>query len=148
MPGIHNVRNATAALAAARRSASSRGQCGRALAGYRGVGRRFELRGRKDGVTYIDDYAHNPGKVRATLAAARLGDWGRIVAVFQPHRYSRTAALLQRLRRRLRGGGHTGRDRHLCGRRGALPGVDARLVADAVSASHPALPVEYAESRS
>jgi len=43
-------------------------------------------------VTYIDDYAHNPGKLRAALATARLGPWKRVVAVFQPHRYTRTAA--------------------------------------------------------
>ena len=66
-----------------------------ALAAFSGVGRRYELRGLANGVTYIDDYAHNPGKVRATLATAGNGGWGRVVAVFQPHRYSRTATLFR-----------------------------------------------------
>ena len=57
-----------------------------ALAAYAGVGRRFELRGTRDGVTYVDDYAHLPAEVPATLSAARQGGWQRVVAVFQPHR--------------------------------------------------------------
>ncbi len=146
-PGIHNVRNATAALAAASEIGVEPGAVRAALAGYRGVGRRFELRGRKDGVTYIDDYAHNPGKVRATLAAARLGDWGRIVVVFQPHRYSRTAALLEDFADAFEGADILLVTGIYAAGEEPLPGVDARLVADAVSSSHPALPVEYAESR-
>ena len=57
------------------------------------MARRFQFKGRARGVTFVDDYAHNPGKVRAVLDAARGGGWKRIVCVFQPHRYSRTAAL-------------------------------------------------------
>ena len=105
------------------------------------------MRGSKDGVTYIDDYAHNPGKVRATLAAAQQGHWGRIVAVFEPHRYSRTAALWQDFADAFDGADVV----VVTGLYGAgeepLPGISGRLVADAVSASHPALRVEYAEDR-
>ena len=93
LPGVHNVRNATGALAMAVAVGAEPNAARAALAAYRSVGRRFEMRGSRGGVTYIDDYAHNPGKVRAALAAARAGHWGRVVAVFQPHRYSRTAAL-------------------------------------------------------
>ena len=57
------------------------------------MARRFEFRGAVDGVTFVDDYAHLPSEVRAALAAARNGGWRRVVAVFQPHRYSRTAEL-------------------------------------------------------
>jgi UDP-N-acetylmuramate--alanine ligase len=57
------------------------------------VARRFQFRGRARGVTVVDDYAHNPGKVRAVLSAAAAGEWRRVVCVFQPHRYTRTAAL-------------------------------------------------------
>jgi UDP-N-acetylmuramate--alanine ligase len=57
------------------------------------VARRFQFRGQAGGVTYVDDYAHNPGKVRAVLDAAASGGWRRVVCVFQPHRYTRTAAL-------------------------------------------------------
>jgi len=57
------------------------------------VARRFQFRGEVAGITVVDDYAHNPGKVKAVLAAAAAGGWRRVVAVFQPHRYSRTADL-------------------------------------------------------
>ena len=103
--------------------------------------------GTKDGVTYIDDYAHNPGKVRATLAAAQQGHWGRIVAVFEPHRYSRTAAFWQDFADAFDGADAVVVTGLYSAGEEPLPGVSGRLVADAVSASHPALPVEYAESR-
>jgi UDP-N-acetylmuramate--alanine ligase len=105
------------------------------------------MRGTAGGVTYIDDYAHNPGKVRAVLAAARAGGWGRVVAVFQPHRYTRTASLWPEF-------AHAFVDADLLVVTGIypagespVPGVSGRLVADAVRASYPALPVEYAEDR-
>ena len=146
-PGLHNVRNATAALAMAMEIGASPTAARAALARYSGVGRRFERRGSKDGVTYIDDYAHNPGKVRATLAAAQQGHWGRIVAVFEPHRYSRTAALWQDFADAFDGADAVVVTGLYSAGEEPLPGVSGRLVADAVSASHPALPVEYAESR-
>jgi UDP-N-acetylmuramate--alanine ligase len=118
-----------------------------ALAGYRGVGRRFEWRGSRGGVTYIDDYAHNPGKVRATLAAARQGEWGRIVAVFEPHRYSRTAALWRDFADAFDGADALVVTGLYPAGEEPLPGVSGRLVAEAVRASHPGLPVEYAETR-
>ena len=59
-----------------------------ALAGFRGVARRFELRGEAAGVTFVDDYAHLPTEVAAVLAAAAAAAWRRVVAVFQPHRYT------------------------------------------------------------
>ena len=65
----------------------------RALAAFGGVARRFEYRGERDGVTFVDDYAHLPGEVAAAIATARQGAWRRVIAVFQPHRYSRTASL-------------------------------------------------------
>ena len=65
----------------------------RALAGFGGVARRFQYRGERDGVTFIDDYAHLPTEVGAAIAAARQGPWRRVVVVFQPHRYTRTASI-------------------------------------------------------
>ena len=65
----------------------------RALGGFGGVARRFQFRGERDGVTFVDDYAHLPSEVAAMIRAAREGGWERVVAVFQPHRYTRTAAL-------------------------------------------------------
>ncbi|MEY2458389.1 MAG: UDP-N-acetylmuramate--alanine ligase [Acidimicrobiaceae bacterium] len=93
VPGLHNMRNATAATIAAMALGAPFDACAAALARYAGVARRFQYRGRARGVTFVDDYAHNPGKVKALLEAARAGEWRRVVCAFQPHRYSRTAAL-------------------------------------------------------
>jgi len=89
VPGMHNVSNATAAFAAARDMGINAPVVAAALEGFRGVDRRFQIKSR-DGVTVIDDYAHHPTEIRATLSAAKSGNFGRIFAVFQPHRYTRT----------------------------------------------------------
>ncbi len=90
-PGRHNLLNALGALAAARLAGASLAAGRRALAAFHGVGRRFEVLGDWNGVTLIDDYAHHPTEIAATLAAARAAYPGRrLVAVFQPHLYSRT----------------------------------------------------------
>ena len=91
VPGLYNARNACAALVTGLQLGASFAAAAAALARYGGVARRFQFRGERDGVTFVDDYAHLPGEVRAVLAAARDGGWNRVVAVFQPHRYSRTA---------------------------------------------------------
>ncbi|WP_419931952.1 UDP-N-acetylmuramate--L-alanine ligase [Candidatus Poriferisodalis sp.] len=95
LPGLHNVTNAAGALAAALELGAAASPMVEALGRFAGVARRFERRGERDGVSFIDDYAHLPTEVAAAIAAARSGGWERIVAVFQPHRYSRTAALWQ-----------------------------------------------------
>ena len=92
VPGMHNVRNAAAALAVLHALGADIEAGARALAEFRGVGRRFEQLGEAGGVTVVDDYAHHPTEVAATLAAARQAFPGRrVIAVFQPHLYSRTA---------------------------------------------------------
>lgn len=93
VPGRHNVLNATAALAVAWHLGADLESAAAGLAAFTGVRRRFDLVGVVDGVTVVDDYAHHPTEVQATLAAARQGDFDRVWVVFQPHRYSRTAAL-------------------------------------------------------
>jgi len=95
LPGRHNARNATAALLAAAHAGVALAEAAPLLARFEGVGRRFQRRGERDGVTYVDDYAHLPGEVAATVAAASASGsgWKRVVCVFQPHRYSRTSAL-------------------------------------------------------
>jgi len=99
LPGRHNVLNALAALAAYQAAGLDPVAALPHLATYRGARRRFQHRGDMAGVTVVDDYAHHPTEVRATLAAARLAFPGRRVwAVFQPHTYSRTAALLDQWR--------------------------------------------------
>ncbi len=95
VPGLHNLRNALAALAVAHLCQLPLDQAIASLNTYGGVARRFEFKGEANGVTVIDDYAHHPTEVRATLAAAR-GRFGnrRIWAVLQPHTFSRTRELL------------------------------------------------------
>ncbi|MDZ7677131.1 MAG: UDP-N-acetylmuramate--L-alanine ligase [Acidimicrobiales bacterium] len=92
-PGVYNARNAAMAIAAAHHLGVPVPVAVEALARYAGLERRFQVRGEVGGVTVVDDYAHNPAKVTAVLAAAAAGGWDRVLAVFQPHRYSRTADL-------------------------------------------------------
>ena len=93
-PGEHNARNALAALALARRQKVPFAMAARALAAFRGTGRRLELRGAVDDVLVVDDYAHHPTAIRLTLAAARARWPGhRLWALWQPHTYSRSQAL-------------------------------------------------------
>jgi UDP-N-acetylmuramate--alanine ligase len=89
-PGRHHARNAAVALAAAATLGIDPVDGVAALAPYVGVARRFQVLGQADGITVVDDYAHNPGKVRALLASAQEAGWPRVVVVFQPHRYTRT----------------------------------------------------------
>jgi UDP-N-acetylmuramate--alanine ligase len=92
VPGVHNLRNATGALGAVLALGAPLEPALEALARYRGLGRRFERLGEAGGIEFVDDYAHHPTELTATLAAARQAYPGRrIVAVFQPHLYSRTA---------------------------------------------------------
>jgi len=94
LPGIHNVKNALAAIVVAHRLGLDLASVAEALAAFRPTGRRFEIKGMAAGVTVIDDYAHHPTEIRATLAAARQRFPGRVLrAVFQPHTYSRMQAL-------------------------------------------------------
>jgi UDP-N-acetylmuramate--alanine ligase len=93
LAGVHNARNACAAVAMGMLLGAPFEAARAALAKFGGVARRFEYRGEVDGITFIDDYAHLPTEAAAALAAARSGGWRRVVCVFQPHRYSRTASL-------------------------------------------------------
>jgi UDP-N-acetylmuramate--alanine ligase len=136
-PGTHNAANASGALAAAHRLGVALFEGAAALTGFRGVARRFEHRGEAKGVTVIDDYAHLPTEVAAALAAAATGQWRRVVAVFQPHRYSRTEALWMDF-------AHAFRDADLlavtdvyAAGEAPRPGVSGKLVVDAVLDADP-----------
>jgi UDP-N-acetylmuramate--alanine ligase len=94
VPGRHNLLNALAAVGVGLELGVPFERIGAALADFRGAERRYEVRGTAAGVTVIDDYGHHPTEIAAVLAAARAGNPGRLVAVFQPHRYSRTRDLL------------------------------------------------------
>ncbi|ARV61641.1 UDP-N-acetylmuramate--L-alanine ligase [Nostocales cyanobacterium HT-58-2] len=93
----HNLSNALAAVAVGRILGLEFGEIAKGLATFEGARRRFEFRGEANGITFIDDYAHHPSEIRATLAAARLQarPEQRVVAIFQPHRYSRTLTFLE-----------------------------------------------------
>src|SRR5438477_6809397 len=94
VPGIHNILNATAAIAVGVGLDVPVAQIHSALAGFAGVDRRFQLRGTAAGVSVIDDYGHHPTEIRATLAAARECGYRKVHVVFQPHRYTRTQSLI------------------------------------------------------
>jgi UDP-N-acetylmuramate--alanine ligase len=89
-PGIHNVRNAAAAAAVGLYLDVPADLIREGLAGFTGVGRRFDVKGVINGITLIDDYGHHPAEIRATLEAARLCKFNRLLVLFQPHRFSRT----------------------------------------------------------
>jgi UDP-N-acetylmuramate--alanine ligase len=97
VPGAHNRMNAAAALAALELAGVERSNAERAISGFTGVGRRFELVGERGGVRVIDDYGHNPTEIAATLTTARSLDPRALVAVYQPHVYERTRQLHREL---------------------------------------------------
>jgi UDP-N-acetylmuramate--alanine ligase len=94
MPGRHNALNALAAIAVGRELGLGTGPIFRALEGFEGVGRRFEVKGEEDGILVVDDYGHHPNEIAAVLRAAKDHTRRRLVVVFQPHRYTRTRDLL------------------------------------------------------
>ena len=94
VPGMHNVRNATAAIAIGVGLDIAPDKIRAALADFRGVDRRFQLKGKAAGVSVIDDYGHHPTEIRATLAAAKQCGFNHVHVVFQPHRYTRTRDLM------------------------------------------------------
>ena len=94
VPGTHNVLNATAAIAVGVGLEIPVPHIEQALEAFRGVDRRFELKGTAAGVSVVDDYGHHPTEVRATLTAARTCGYARLHVIFQPHRYTRTQHLM------------------------------------------------------
>jgi len=95
MPGDHNVSNALGAVAVARHLGMEGARIRAALAGFKGVNRRFTKVAEIDGVTIIDDYGHHPTEIAAVLRAARQSTEGRVIAVHQPHRYTRLSSLFE-----------------------------------------------------
>lgn len=101
VPGAHNVENALAAIAAARVIGADWDAIRAGLAHFEGTGRRFERKGQFQGVTVVDDYAHHPDEIEATLRAARQMHYRRVWCVFQPHTFSRTKELFEEFARTL-----------------------------------------------
>ncbi len=127
VPGIHNVLNATAAVAVGVGLDIDPQRIREGLEGFRGVDRRFQLRGRAAGISVIDDYGHHPTEIRATLAAARQCGFNRVHVVFQPHRYTRTRDLLREFG-------------------AAFADADSILILDIYPASEPPIPGVTGES--
>ena len=94
VPGRHNVLNATAAIAVGVQLGIGAAEIAKGLATFRGVDRRFQVKGEVRGITVIDDYGHHPTEIVATLKAARDCGYGKVHVVFQPHRYTRTRDLM------------------------------------------------------
>jgi UDP-N-acetylmuramate--alanine ligase len=119
--GRHNVQNALAAVAVGLELDLSAEQIRQGLERFRGADRRFQIKAQADGITIVDDYGHHPTEIQATLDAARLRGAKRILAIFQPHRYTRTKFLLDELAR-------------------SLAGCDRVYVLDIYAASEPPIP--------
>jgi UDP-N-acetylmuramate--alanine ligase len=145
VPGEHNRRNAAAALSALELAGVPRGEAEAALRGFSGVGRRLEARGDAGGVALLDDYAHNPPKVAAALAAVRERHPGsRVLVLFQPHLYSRTRHLARELGSALAAADVVAvTDVYGSAREEAIPGVTGKLVVDALSERRPGVPVAW-----
>ena len=149
VPGAHNAENAAGALTACALAGADPKRAAAALADFRGARRRFDLLGStRSGAAVYDDYAHNPTKVAAAIAAARTLAPGRLVAVFQPHLYSRTRALAREF-----GVALAGADRIVVlpiyearERAADFPGVDGRLVAVAAADAGGGRPVAWMPS--
>ena len=147
-PGLHNVRNAAVAAVAAAELGAAPDAIVRGLERFAGVPRRFEFRGDAAGITFVDDYAHLPAEVDATLAAAAAGGFGRIIAVFQPHRYTRTRNVASGFAGTFALADHVVvTDIYSAGEE-AIPGVSGRLVATAAALDRPPGTVHYVADRS
>jgi UDP-N-acetylmuramate--alanine ligase len=121
VPGLHNLQNALAAVAVGLELSVPFERISNALAEFQGAERRYQVRGTAHGVTVVDDYGHHPTEIAAVLAAARAGKPRRLIAVFQPHRYTRTRDLLDEFGR-------------------ALAGADVVVLTDIYSAGEPPIP--------
>jgi UDP-N-acetylmuramate--alanine ligase len=145
-PGMHNARNAAAAFTAAVLLGADPEAVATALSSFGGVGRRFERRGEADGVVLIDDYAHLPTEVEAALAAARSLGPDRLVAAFQPHRYSGTEQLWSTF-------GDSFNEADVLFVTGIYssgeqprPGISSQLIVDVVTQANPEADVRHVES--
>ena len=126
--GVHNIANALAALAVGRELGLDFFQCCRGLAAFSGTGRRFEQLGRFGRLTVVDDYAHHPTEIAATIAAARAGGAGKLYTVFQPHRYSRTKEMYREFAQALLAGDRVLLVELYPAFEQPIPGVSARLI--------------------
>jgi UDP-N-acetylmuramate--alanine ligase len=142
--GEHNRRNAAAALAALELAGAPRIEAEAAIAEFRGAGRRLEPKGEAGGVFVVDSYAHHPAELAADLAAVRNG--GRLLALFQPHLYSRTLHLAHGFAEALAGADAVCVSEIYPAREDPLPGVTGRLIVDELASVRPGMPIGWAPS--
>jgi UDP-N-acetylmuramate--alanine ligase len=142
VPGEHNRRNAAAALAGLELAGVSRRDAAAALLEFSGAGRRLEPRGEAKDVTVLDSYAHHPAELAADLAAIRNG--GRLLALFQPHLYSRTLHLAHGFAAALAGADAACVTEVYAAREQPLPGVSGRLIVDELARLRPGMPLGWA----
>lgn len=146
LPGHHNALNAAGAAALALDLGVSFESVQQGLAAFTGVARRFERRGSAAGVTFVDDYAHLPAEVEAAIGTATAGTWGRVIATYQPHRFSRTQALGHTFAESFRGVDHLVLTGIYPSGEAPRDGVTGRIVFDAVKQACPELSITYAET--
>jgi|tagenome__1003787_1003787.scaffolds.fasta_scaffold20906439_2 UDP-N-acetylmuramate--alanine ligase len=144
VPGEHNRRNAAAAVAAVELAGVPRGDAEAAIVEFRGAGRRLESRGEAGGVAVVDSYAHHPVELAADLAAVR--DGGRLLALFQPHLYSRTLHLAHAFAEALAGADAVCVTEIYPAREEPLPGVTGRLIVDELAQLRPGMRIGWAPS--
>ncbi len=145
--GVKAATNAAGAAAIALELGADIDAVRSALAGFGGVARRFQYRGERDGVTFVDDYAHLPSEVAAAIATARSGPWRRVITVFQPHRYTRTASIGRDFADAFTAADAVVLTDVYPAGETPIPGVSGRVVLHAVLDKHPALPVTYLPRR-
>ncbi|HVA32445.1 MAG TPA: cyanophycin synthetase [Gaiellaceae bacterium] len=142
VPGEHNRRNAAAALAALELAGVDRASAERAIVEFLGAGRRLESKGSAGGVAVLDSYAHHPTELAADLAAARNG--GRVLALFQPHLYSRTRHLAHEFAVALAGADGVCVTEVYAAREEPLPGVSGRLIVEQLAQVRPGMRLAFA----
>lgn len=145
VPGEHNRRNAAAALAALELAGVPRAEAERVIVEFRGAGRRLERKGEAGGVLVLDSYAHHPTELAADLAAARAdGLEGRLLALFQPHLYSRTVHLAYEFARALAAADAVCVTDVYPAREEPVPGVSGRLIVDQLASVRPGMRIGWA----
>jgi len=144
VPGLHNRLNAACALAALELAGFDRDAAAEALAGFRGAGRRLEAHGSAGGVLLVDDYAHHPAELAATIAAARTLADGRLVVLFQPHLYSRTIYVGRELGAALAAADAAVVMDIYPAREEPVPGVSGKIVVDGALDTRPGMRVGWA----
>lgn len=143
LPGLHNILNSMATLAVSNYLGLEFEKSTKILEKFSGAKRRFQFIGESQGITIIDDYAHHPSEVKATLEAARSGRWKRIISVFQPHRYTRTMFLYNQFADSFNQADKTILTDIYSAGELPIPGISGKLIADTILEKNPSQDLAY-----